>query len=303
VVSQPGLPVSIAASIPHVLLEVGHGEEHKSLETVAELCGGFAEMGLTRNDVVIAVGGGMVTDIAGFAAASYHRGVPVVHVATTLMAMVDAAIGGKTGVNLPQGKNLVGAFWQPHGVVCDLDALETLPARELRCGYGEMAKYHFLTGDDLLAMPMTDRVARCVEIKAEVVASDEREDGRRAILNYGHTLAHALEIATDYDMAHGEAVAVGLVFAGALAGALERIDADAVDRYRNVVSALDLPTAVPGAPDRDALVASMRRDKKAAGGLTFVLPGPLGLETVHDPDARALDVAFAAVGVTADVGG
>ena len=127
--------------------------------------------------------------------------------------MVDAAIGGKTGVNLPEGKNLVGAFWQPTGVVCDLDALATLPPREMRCGLGEMAKYHFLTGDDLLAMDLDDRIARCVEIKAEVVASDEREGGRRALLNYGHTLAHALEIATDYDLAHGEAVGVGLIYA------------------------------------------------------------------------------------------
>ena len=110
------------------MFEIGHGEQHKSLATIAELCGGFADMGLTRNDVVIAVGGGMVTDVAGFAAASYHRGVPVVHVATTLLAMVDAAIGGKTGVNLPQGKNLIGAFWQPHGVVCDLDALDDAAA-------------------------------------------------------------------------------------------------------------------------------------------------------------------------------
>ncbi len=143
------------------------------------------------HDVVVGIGGGMVTDVAGFAAASYHRGIPVVHVATTLLGMVDAAIGGKTGVNLPEGKNLVGAFWQPSGVVCDLDALVSLPERELRCGYGEMAKYHFLSGDDLLAMPLTDRVARCVEIKAEFVAADEREGGRRALLNYGHTLAHA----------------------------------------------------------------------------------------------------------------
>ncbi len=138
--------------------------------------------------------------------------------ATTLLGMVDAAIGGKTGVNLPiEGKNLVGAFWQPSGVVCDLDALATLPPREVRCGRGEMAKYHFLTGDDLLAMDETERIARCVQIKAEIVAADEREGGRRALLNYGHTLAHALEIATDHPLAHGEAVAVGLVYAAHLA--------------------------------------------------------------------------------------
>jgi 5-deoxy-5-amino-3-dehydroquinate synthase len=289
VVSQRGLPVSIAANIEHVVLEIGHGEEHKTLATIADLCSGFAEMGLTRNDVVIAVGGGMVTDVAGFAAASYHRGVPVVHVATTLVAMVDAAIGGKTGVNLPQGKNLVGAFWQPHGVVCDLDALETLPPRQLRCGYGEMAKYHFLSGDDLLAMPLTDRVARCVEIKADVVASDEREGGRRAILNYGHTLAHALEIATDHDLAHGEAVAIGLVFASHLAHKLERIDSARVAQHVEVVGeTYGLPTALPPGLDPAELVALMGRDKKALDGLTFVLDGPDGVEVVAGVEPSAV---------------
>jgi 5-deoxy-5-amino-3-dehydroquinate synthase len=289
VVTQRGLPVSIAANIDHVVLEIGHGEQHKTLATIADLCSGFAEMGLTRNDVVIAVGGGMVTDVAGFAAASYHRGVPVVHVATTLVAMVDAAIGGKTGVNLPQGKNLVGAFWQPHGVVCDLDALETLSARQLRCGYGEMAKYHFLSGDDLLAMPLTDRVARCVEIKAEIVASDEREGGRRAILNYGHTLAHALEIATDHDLAHGEAVAIGLVFASHLAHKLERIDSARVAQHVEVVGELyGLPTALPPGLDPAELVALMGRDKKALDGLTFVLDGPDGVEVVAGVEPSAV---------------
>ena len=179
VVTQHGVPLSVEANIPHEVFHIGAGEQHKTLETVGELCRNFARMGLTRNDVVIGVGGGMVTDVAGFAAALYHRGVPVVYVATTLLAMIDAAVGGKTGVNLPEGKNLIGSFWQPCGVVCDLDALDTLPDREIRCGLGEMAKYHFLTGDDLLALDQTERIARCVEIKAEVVAADEREGGRR----------------------------------------------------------------------------------------------------------------------------
>ena len=161
----------------------------------------------------MAVGGGLVTDVAGFAAATYHRGIAVIHVPTTLLGMVDAAIGGKTGVNLPEGKNLVGAFWQPAAVLCDLDALATLPERECRSGLGEMAKYHFLTGDDLLTLPMEERVAACVAIKAAVVSGDEREAPAgtgatgRAVLNYGHTLAHALEIDGDHDLRHGEAVA------------------------------------------------------------------------------------------------
>ena len=281
VVSQEGVPVAIQTSLPHEVFCIGQGEQHKSLDTIAELCRGFAQMGLTRNDVVVGVGGGMVTDVAGFAAATYHRGVPVVHVATTLLGMVDAAIGGKTGVNLPEGKNLVGAFWQPSGVICDLDALATLPDREVRCGYGEMAKYHFLTGDDLLAMDLTDRVARCVEIKAEVVASDEREGGRRAILNYGHTLAHALEIATEHRLAHGEAVAIGLIFAAHLANVMGRIDVARVDEHFEVVGvAYGLATDIPGGLDADRLLDLMRKDKKALDGLTFVLDGPAGVEVV-----------------------
>jgi len=220
-------------------------------------------MGLTRNDVVIGVGGGMVTDVAGFAAASWHRGVPVVHVSTSLVGMVDAAIGGKTGVNIPEGKNLIGAYWQPSGVVCDLDALSTLPAREVRCGRGEVAKYHFLTGDDLLGMGEVERIARCVQIKADIVASDEREGGRRALLNYGHTLAHALEISTDHSMAHGEAVAVGLVYAAHVAHRLGRIDEARVQRHYDVVGgSYELGTALPAGLEPDELVALMGRDKK-----------------------------------------
>ena len=294
IVTQPGLPLEIEANIPHERFEIGRGEQHKSLEAIGDLCRGFARMGLTRNDVVIGVGGGMVTDVAGFAAASYHRGVPVVHVATTLLGMVDAAIGGKTGVNLPEGKNLVGAFWQPSGVVCDLDALETLPARELRCGHGEMAKYHFLTGDDLLAMSLTDRIGRCVEIKAEIVSSDEREGGRRALLNYGHTLAHALEIATEHRIAHGEAVAIGLIFAAHLAEVLGRISLDRIDEHFAVVGEeYALATDIPAGLDPRHLLELMRRDKKALTGLTFVLDGPDGVEVVagvpDEPVLAALD--------------
>ncbi len=288
-VTQEGVPLTIEANIPHEVFRIGAGEHHKSLETIGELCRGFARMGLTRNDVVIGVGGGMVTDVAGFAAASYHRGVPVVHVATTLLAMVDAAIGGKTGVNLPEGKNLVGAFWQPVGVVCDLDALDTLPAREMRCGYGEMAKYHFLTGDDLLASDLTNRVARCVEIKADVVASDEREGGRRAILNYGHTLAHALEISTQHRLLHGEAVAIGLIFAAHLAHVLGRIPLGRIDEHFAVVGVeYGLGTDLPSGSDPTELLELMRRDKKALDGLTFVLDGPDGVEVVSGVDDRSV---------------
>ena len=265
------------------MFHIGHGEQHKSLATIGDLCRGFAQMGLTRNDVVIGVGGGMVTDVAGFAAASYHRGVPVVHVATTLLGMIDAAIGGKTGVNLPEGKNLVGAFWQPSGVVCDLDALDTLPEREVRCGYGEMAKYHFLTGDDLLAMSLTDRIARCVEIKAEVVAADEREDGRRALLNYGHTLAHALEIATEYRLAHGEAVGdrPGVRRPPGAACSTASTDARVDEHYAVVGERVRARHRAAGrASSAERLLDLMRHDKKALDGLTFVLDGADGVEVV-----------------------
>jgi len=322
VVSQPGVadfhaPAAITAlqqaGVTTDLFLIGDGEDAKSLATVDDLCSRFASWGLLRGDAVLALGGGVVGDTAGFAASVYHRGIAVVQAPTTLLAQVDAAIGGKTAVNLPEGKNLVGAFHQPLAVYADVTALATLPPREYRAGLGEVAKYALMPDGERVsaivgrrapaivareADVLTDLVAACAAMKAHVVSADPQErTGLRATLNLGHTLAHALESVGGYELLHGEAVAVGLVFAGALAGAMERIDADAVDRYRNVVSALDLPTAVPGDADRAALVESMQRDKKSVGGLTFVLPGPLGLETVHDPDERALDVAFAAVGV------
>jgi 5-deoxy-5-amino-3-dehydroquinate synthase len=280
VVTQDGIGFAAPPGLPHHTFGIGTGEDAKSMATVEELCRSWSRWGLTRGDVVVAVGGGVVTDVAGFAAAVYHRGVPVVHVATSLLGMVDAAIGGKTGVNLPEGKNLVGAFWQPAGVVCDLDALATLPSRELRSGQGELAKYHFLTGDDLAAMDLEDRVAAAVAIKAEVVASDEREGGRRAILNYGHTLAHALETAGRHELRHGEAVAIGLVYAALLAERLGRIPAERVQQHRDVVAAYDLPLGPPAGADVEELLALMHRDKKALDGLTFALDGPGGVEVV-----------------------
>lgn len=295
VVTQDGLPFEVEPGIAHEVFHIGRGEEHKSLATIETLCEGFAAMGLTRHDVVIGVGGGMVTDVAGFAAASWHRGIPVVHVSTTLLGMVDAAIGGKTGVNLPEGKNLVGAYWQPTAVLCDTGVLATLPPRERRSGLGELAKYHFLGGGELDALPLDERVAACVRIKADVVAADEREGGRRATLNYGHTLAHALETAGRYDLRHGEAVAVGLVYAAELAHRLGRIDASRVSEHRRVVAAYDLPVALPAGADPDELVVLMGRDKKAIDGLTFVLDGPDGVQPVTGVERADLDATFEAI--------
>ena len=277
---------------------VGDGEEAKSLATVEELCRGFAQFGLTRADVVVGVGGGVVTDVAGFAAAVYHRGVAVAHLATTLLGQVDAAIGGKTGVNLHEGKNLVGAFWQPVGVICDIEVLSTLPPREYRSGLGEMAKYAFLGVDGLPGLDLEEAVARCVECKARVVAEDEREavsaEGGRALLNYGHTLAHALETAGHYDLRHGEAVAVGLVLAARLARRLGRVGDERVAEHDRVVRAYDLPSRLPAGADLGELVEVMGRDKKATGeGLTFVLDGPDGLEVVRSVPADAVLAALA----------
>ena len=292
IVTQRNIPHEVDPSIEHRTFVIDDGEDAKSVSTIEQLCRGFAQWGLTRGDVVIAVGGGVVTDVAGFAAASYHRGIPVVHVATTLLAQIDAAIGGKTGVNLPEGKNLVGAFWQPHAVICDTAMLSTLPPREMRGGLGEMAKYHFLGGGDLDALPIDERVAACVRIKADVVSSDEREGGRRAILNYGHTLAHALETAGRYDVRHGEAVAVGLVYAAEVARRLDRIDDERVAEHRRVVAGYDLPTRPPAGVRADSVLPLFARDKKAVTGVTLVLDGPHGVEPVTGIDDDVLHDAF-----------
>jgi 5-deoxy-5-amino-3-dehydroquinate synthase len=295
IVTQEAVGVTVDPGVEHRTFTIPDGEDHKHLGTVEDLCRDFARWGLTRGDVVVAVGGGLVTDLAGFTAAIFHRGVPVVHVATTLLAQIDAAIGGKTGVNLPEGKNLVGAFWQPAAVLCDTETLATLPPREYRNGLGEMAKYAFLGVDGLRDLSLDEAVAACVRCKAEVVASDEREGGRRAILNYGHTLGHALETASGYDLRHGEAVAIGLVYAAEVALRLGRIDAARVVEHRRTVAAYDLPMTLPPGIEPGELVELFGRDKKAVDGLTFVLDGPAGVEPVRVADRALLLDALEAV--------
>ena len=296
IVTQKEIGFVVKPKIDSTTVFIGNGEQHKNLQTIEMLSQKFAEFGLTRNDVVIGVGGGMVTDVAGFAAASWHRGTSVLHVSTSLVGMVDAAIGGKTGVNIDQGKNLVGAFWQPCAVMCDLDALKTLPEREMRCGLGEVAKYHFLTGDDLLALEMPQRIARCVEIKAKIVAADERESGGRALLNYGHTLAHALERSSDFSLAHGEAVAVGMIYAAHLAHAMQRISQARVEEHYKVIGqTYGLKVKPDEKIDRKELIELMRHDKKAVSGLTFVLDGASGIEVVSGVSEKHLEQAFDAM--------
>jgi 5-deoxy-5-amino-3-dehydroquinate synthase len=287
--------------VPHSVCRIPEGERAKTLATVEHVARFFARSGLSRADVVVAVGGGIVTDVAGFAAATYHRGTAYLNVATSLLAQVDAAIGGKTGVNLPEGKNLVGAFWQPNAVLCDTETLSTLPPREWACGRGEIAKYAFLGDAPTADQPIEEQVARCAGIKAAVVAEDEREGGRRMILNYGHTLAHALEAAgqadhPDWDLRHGEAVAIGILFAALLAERLGRIGADRVAEHRKVIGSFDLPTDLPPGAEAAELVTFMARDKKAQQDLTFVLDGPNGVETVHGVALPDVVATLAAMG-------
>jgi len=292
---------NLDVGVPSELCIIPDGEDAKTLHTVEDLVRQFTRAGLSRADAVVAVGGGIVTDVAGFAAATYHRGTAYVNVATSLLAQVDAAIGGKTGVNLPEGKNLVGAFWQPNAVLCDTETLSTLPPREWACGRGEIAKYAFLGEAPRADQPIEEQVARCVGIKAAVVAEDEREGGRRMILNYGHTLAHALEGAAladhhEWDLRHGEAVAVGLLFAALLAQRLGRIDDTRVNDHRKVIGSFDLPADLPPGADARELVAFMARDKKAQQDLTFVLDGPRGVEPVRGVDAADVVATLADMG-------
>ena len=310
IVTQDNVEVEVEAGVPSETLVVEEGESAKTLATVEQLCRDFARFGLSRSDAVVALGGGVVSDVAGFAASVFHRGMPYVNVPTTLLAQVDAAIGGKTGVNLPEGKNLVGAFWQPAAVLCDIQTLGSLPAREWSSGRGEMAKYAFLgegllehgrPGAGILSLPLDEQVATCVAIKAAVVTADERESGHRMVLNYGHTLAHALEASSfgpeaKWDLRHGEAVAIGLVFSAMLARRLDRIDDERVALHRRVVSGFDLYADIPVGASARELVEYMARDKKARHDLTFVLDGPQGVEPVHQVDEADVLATLADMG-------
>ncbi|TKA01419.1 3-dehydroquinate synthase family protein [Actinacidiphila oryziradicis] len=283
------------AGVETLLLPAMDGEPDKTLATVQALCGEFARFGLTRSDVVVSCGGGTTTDVVGLAAALYHRGVPVVHLPTSLLAQVDAGVGGKTGVNLDEGKNLVGTYWQPSAVLCDTDYLSTLPERELRNGLGEIARCHFIGAPDLRGLSLAEQITASLTLKASVVSADERDTGLRHILNYGHTLGHALEIATDFALRHGEAVAIGTVFAGQLAYALGRIDRARAEEHREVVEYYGLPSALPEGVGADVLIVLMRHDKKAVDGLSFALDGPEGAELVPNVPPEVVAVELAAM--------
>ncbi len=295
IVTQPNIGIAPSTSTEQETFHIGDGESTKTLKTIEDLCSKWAQWGLTRTDVVVAIGGGLVTDVAGFAAAVYHRGVKVIHVPTTLLGMVDAAIGGKTAVNLTEGKNLVGSFWQPAGVICDVATLSSLPQREWRCGYGEVAKYHFLGAKDLHELSLTEQIMSCIQLKAEIVREDERETGRRAILNYGHTLAHALEMEKDFALAHGEAVAIGIRYAAEIAKILGRIDQERVEEHEKILEHYGLSYSLPSSCDWGRIVGLFQRDKKALDGISFVLDGPNGVEVVKIENQEILKEAMEAI--------
>jgi 3-dehydroquinate synthase len=281
------------------------GEAAKTVAQAERLWTELGELGATREDLVVGLGGGAVTDVAGFAAATWLRGVRVVQVPTTLLGMVDAAVGGKTGINVAAGKNLVGSFHQPAAVLCDLDLLATLPEAERTSGLAEVVKCGFIADPAILSLlerdpgarqTLPELVERAVRVKAAVVSADARESGLREVLNYGHTLAHAIERREDYRWRHGDAVAVGMVFAAALARRAGRLDAATADRHRSALADVGLPTSYePGAwPD---LRAAMSLDKKTRGAtLRFVvLDGLARPGRLEGPAEDLLAAAYAEV--------
>jgi 3-dehydroquinate synthase len=297
-------------------LEVPDGEAAKTAAVVAECWERLGAAGFTRSDVVVTVGGGATTDLGGFVAATWLRGVRVVHVPSSLLGMVDAAVGGKTGIDTGAGKNLVGSFHEPAGVLCDLDMLATLPHRELVSGLAEVVKCGFIADPEILALvekdpagaldPASDVLAELVErsvrVKADVVAGDLRESGGtdhhpgREALNYGHTLGHAVEKVSGYSLRHGEAVSVGMVYVAALARLAGRLDDGTADRHASVLGSVGLPTSWSGATF-DELLALMRVDKKARGAtLRFVVLDGLARPAVlSDPPEELLRSAYESV--------
>ncbi|MCU0877316.1 MAG: 3-dehydroquinate synthase [Pirellulaceae bacterium] len=281
-----------AVQVAVELLEVPAGEASKSVAEAERLWNELAARKVDRKAVVVAVGGGVVGDLAGFIAATYARGLTFVQIPTTLLAQVDSSVGGKVGINLPSSKNIVGAFWQPAEVLIDLDVLATLPEREYRSGLAEVVKYGVIldaeffdyleahSGDLLRRDPVVLEhiIARSCRLKADVVEQDERElTGLRAVLNYGHTFCHAIETVSGYGRyLHGEAVAIGMVCAARLARLMGRIDDELPRRQHALLTRLGLPTDVENLPE-GALLAAMQRDKKTEHGkLRFVLPSRLG---------------------------
>ncbi|WP_101832720.1 3-dehydroquinate synthase [Frankia canadensis] len=293
------------AEVEAYAIEVPDGERAKQLLVAGHCWDALGRIGLTRDDVVIGLGGGTVTDLAGFVAASWLRGVDVVQVPTTVLAMVDAAVGGKTGIDTDAGKNLVGAFHQPLTVLCDLATLTSLPAVEIRSGLAEVVKTGFIADGvilDLLdddptgAAHLPELIERSIRVKADVVSGDPREAGRREVLNYGHTLGHAIEKVEGFGWRHGAAISVGMVFAAELSRLAVGLDGATADRHRDLLSRVGLPVAYRG--DRwPALLDAMRVDKKSRGRrLRFIGLAAQGETVIVDgPDVGLLISAYEAV--------
>lgn len=302
------------------LAEVPEAEEQKTAQVAAFCWHVLGQADFTRSDAVIGLGGGATTDLAGFVAATWLRGIRVVQVPTTLLAMVDAAVGGKTGINTAEGKNLVGAFHSPAGVLCDLNSLGTLPRFDVVAGLGEVIKCGFIADPRILelveenataladlgaATPATwgvllELIERSIRVKADVVGEDPRESGLREILNYGHTFAHAIEHVERFSWRHGAAVSVGMVFAAELARLAGRLSDDDVARHRSVLTSVGLPVTYRG--DRwEGLLAAMRRDKKTRGDvLRFVVLDGIGRPSrLEGPDPALLAAAYAEISADA----
>jgi 3-dehydroquinate synthase len=281
-----------AAGFEPVPVIIPDGEAYKNIETLKYIYDELLKYRLDRKSALIALGGGVVGDIAGFAASTYMRGISYIQIPTTLLAQVDSSVGGKTGIDHELGKNMIGAFWQPRLVWIDVETLRTLPQKQVLAGLSEVIKYgvirdkemfDFLEArrDDILNLGMealTHIIKRSCEIKAEVVSSDEREAGMRAILNYGHTIGHAIETTTKYEKyLHGEAIAIGMCLEAKLAEILGLIDKDQVLRIRQIIHSYGLPSGMPETISTSSVSLSMKLDKKAvAGELKFILPERIG---------------------------
>ncbi len=306
-VEQPHA-ISVAESLRDTgirtdLVVLPSGESTKSIEVAEQLWKKCLEVEVNRKSIIVAVGGGVIGDLAGFIAATYARGIRFVQIPTTLLAQVDSSVGGKVGINLPEAKNMVGAFWQPAAVLIDTATLDTLPAREYRAGLAEVVKYGVILDEEFFEYlersqsdlnqrkpaVLVDIIERSCQLKAKVVSEDEREEsGLRAVLNYGHTFAHALESVTGYRaLLHGEAVAIGMLCASRLAERLGRIDRESTDRQTTLLRNLGLPVTVPPV-DHEHVLRAFRSDKKSEkDNLRFVLPSRIGkVELVEHIDPQ-----------------
>ncbi|MEW1697078.1 3-dehydroquinate synthase [Streptomyces sp. NPDC093249] len=293
-----------------VAIQVPNAEEAKTAEVAAYCWKALGQTGFTRSDVIVGVGGGATTDLAGFVAATWLRGVRWIAVPTTVLAMVDAAVGGKTGINTAEGKNLVGAFHPPAGVLCDLAALDSLPVHDYVSGLAEIIKAGFIVDPVILDLVEADPegartpagphtaelLVRSIRVKAEVVSGDLKESGRREILNYGHTLAHAIEKNERYKWRHGAAVSVGMVFAAELGRLAGRLDDATADRHRAILESVGLPLTYRG-DQWPKLLETMRVDKKSRGDLLrFIVLDGIGRPTVLEgPDPAVLIAAYGEV--------